>query len=460
MRLDKLLAAASISFALGACATDHDAPPPDGPGAPTPTTFKLRIDNIAPWTVLESGAQLQKESGASGAAGPGDSFDLTFTAGTTQSVSFAMMFGESNDWFFAPGPAGIALYDAQGKPVSGDVTSQVALWNAGTELDQEPGVGDATGPNQPAPDYGAPDPDPNVRQLAQTVALSDGSMFTLPAIGDMIQVTLTPGANQQFTLHIANVSTAATLVTSQGARAIHLSPPVWAVHILPAPLFDAGKPDRGQGLELVAESGRGAMLTASLGELTGAATPISPGVFVVHRDPDPLYSLGLADRGQGLEHLAEDGNNTALSSAMSGIAQAGGVAMAGAFDTPVGAAARGAAAPGAGYEVTLTAVPGDHVSFATMFGMSDDWFFGTEPEGIALFDEAGNPVNGDVSDHVGIYDAGTELDEQLAIGPDTGPQQPAPNTGAADPVAQVRAVSAARYGQPASAHLRVTLTPQ
>jgi hypothetical protein len=92
--------------------------------------------------------------------------------------------------------------------------------------------------------------------------------------------------------------------------------------------------------------------------------------------------------------------------------------------------------------------------------MSDDWFFGTEPEGIALFDEAGNPVNGDVSDHVGIYDAGTELDEQLAIGPDTGPQQPAPNTGAADPVAQVRAVSAARYGQPASAHLRVTLTPQ
>ena len=451
------LLAASLALA-GACATDNDTPP--APATPTPTTFKLRIENIAPWTVLKSGAQVVKTSGAAGAAGPGDAYEITFTAGKKQHVSFAMMLGESNDWFFAPGPSGIALYDANGLPVTGDVTDQVSLWNAGTEIDQEPAVGDSTGPQQPSPDFGAPDPDSTVRKLAQTVTLTDGSQFTLPAIAQMVHVTLTPGANQQFTLRIENVSTPATLVTSQGSRPIHISPPVWALHLAPAPLFTEGQPDRGQGLELVAESGRSAMLAGSLDALTGVATPISPGVFVVHGAPEALFGLGQADRGQGLEHQCEDGNNSALLDAMNGLASSKQIAMAGSFDTPVGAPAKGAATPGNAYEVTLQGVPGDHVSFATMFGLSNDWCFATEAEGIALFDDAGQPVSGEVTEQVGIYDAGTEIDEELAIGPDTGPQQPAPNTGAADPVDQVREVDAARYGVPASAHLRVTLAPQ
>jgi hypothetical protein len=102
----------------------------------------------------------------------------------------------------------------------------------------------------------------------------------------------------------------------------------------------------------------------------------------------------------------------------------------------------------------VTGVPGDHVSFASMFGMSNDWFFATRPEGIALFDAQDRPYRGDASDAIAIYDAGTEIDQELAIGPDTGPQQPAPNTGAPDPIAQVRELP-----MPASAHLRVTLEP-
>ncbi len=455
MRNYKLLAT-TLSLAVGACAADTKMMQP-APGTPTPTAFTLRIENIAPWTLLKSGLQAQKTNGTSGALGPGDALEITFTAGKKQSISFAAMFGESNDWFFAPGPTGIALYDAQGNPVSGDVTSQVSLWNAGTEIDQEPAVGDSTGPKQPAPDYGAPDPDPTVRQLAQVVTLTDGSQFTLPTIDQMIQVTLTPGANQQFTLRIANVSTATTLVTSQGARAIHVSPAVWALHTAPAPLFTPGMPDRAQGLELVAESGRGAMLASELHELTGVATPISPGVYAVHTASEPLYALGVADRGLGLEHLAEDGNNAILAQAMSGIALQQGLTATGAFDVPVGAAAKAAAKPGDAFELAVSGLPGDRVSFATMFGMSDDWFFASEPDGIALFDDAGNSISGEVTEQVGIYDAGTELDEELAIGPDTGPQQPAPDTGAADPVHQVRVAS---YSVPASAHLRVTLTPE
>ena len=68
-------------------------------------------------------------------------------------------------------------------------------------------------------------------------------------------------------------------------------------------------------------------------------------------------------------------------------------------------------------------------------------------------------MSGDVTHMIGIYDAGTELDEELAIGASTGPQQPMPDFGAPDPIRQVRAVGS-RYPAPASTHLRVTLTPR
>jgi hypothetical protein len=452
------LFAAGLTALLGAACAEDDTTvsEPD----PTPTSFKLRIENIAPWTVLKSALQSTKVGGAAGALGSGEAFEIPFTAGKHQQVSFAAMFGESNDWFFAPGPQGLALYDADGNPMSGDVTSQISLWDAGTELDQEPAVGDATGPRQAAPDFGAPDPIAMVRELGASVPLTAGGTFALPPIASMIKVTLVPGANRQFTLRIENVSTAQTLVTSQGARGIHISPVVWALHIAPGAIFEPGTADRAQGLELVAESGRGANLSGSLRALGGWPTPISPGVFAVHRDPEPLYALGLEDLGLGLEHLAEDGNAAPLRDALAANAQLMGLSATGGFDTPVGATAPGAARPGSAFELTVSGLPGDHVSFATMFGMSDDWFFATRPDGIALFDAEGAPRRGDVTGAVAIYDTGTEVDQEPAIGPDTGPQQLAPDTGAPDPVRQVREVPSAVLGVPASAHLRVTLEPQ
>lgn len=370
------------------------------------------------------------------------------------------MLGESNDWLFATGPSGIALYDSSGAPVSGDVTSQIKVYDAGTEIDQEPGVGDAVGPNQPAPDYGAPDPNTAVRELGAQVPLTGGGSFAMPAIGSMIKVTLVPGANRQFTLRIENVSTTSTLVTTQGSRSIHVSPPVWALHIGDAPLYDLGQADRGHGLELVAESGRSQMLSGVMGELSGWSTPISPGVYALHQDPSPLYSLGLADRGEGLERLAEDGNTAALGEATLRVAAAGSMIDTGVFEVPVSGDQRAAVRPGDAYEITVMGVPGDHVSFVTMFGMSNDWFFATAPEGIPLFDAQGLPMSGEVPSLVALYDAGTELDQEPAIGDATGPQQSAPNTGAADPVKNVRLVPSSTYAAPASTHLRVTLTPQ
>jgi hypothetical protein len=451
--------AAGLLAATPAC-TDGDpveAGPDGGTTDPTPRTFTVRIENVAPWTVLKAGLASVKVVPAGGPLSPGEAFDLAFTAGKGQRFSFAAMFGESNDWFFGPGPDGIALYDAEGNPTSGDVTAQVALWNAGTEIDQEPAVGDSTGPRQAAPDAGAADPEAKVRELPLVVPLTDGGTFTRPPVSAMIKVTVTPGANRQFTVRIQNVSTASTLVTSLGARDIHVSPVVWALHGGSAPLFTPGMADRGQGLELVAESGRGAGLSATLGVLSGAPTPISPLVWATHRGTTPLYELGVADVGLGLERLAESGNPQPLADAMT--TGRTGLVASGVLDTPAGAAMAGAARPGAAFEGQLSALPGDRLSFATMFGMSNDWFFATDPDGIELFTPGGEPMSGDVTHMVGIYDAGTELDEELAIGASTGPQQPMADSGAADPIRQVRAVGS-RYPFPASAHLRVTLTPR
>lgn len=439
------LFAAGLTAALGACGTDDSEPTVTDPHS---TTFKLRIENIAPWTVLKSGAS------PAGPLTPGGSWEVSFTAGKGHKVSFAAMLGQSNDWFFAPKPEGIALYDAAGKPRSGDVTSEIYLFDAGTEIDQEPGVGDATGPKQPNPEFGAADPDTAVRQLGKIVKLTSGANFTLPNIAQMIKVTLVPGAAGQFTLRIDNVSTPTTLVTSAGPSGIGISPPVWTLHGKDGALFELAQPDRKQGLELIAESGRNATLAANLRILTGSSTPISPGVYAVHRDSEPLYALGLDDLGIGLMALAEDGNAQPLRDAIATNTRSLQLSASGGFDTPVGAAAAGPARPGDAFEITIDAVPGDKLSWVSMFGMSNDWFFGTHPDGISLFDELGEPRRGDVSQMIAVYDAGTELDQEIGIGPDTGPQQAGPNTGAADPVSIVREVAI-----PASSHLRVTLEP-
>jgi hypothetical protein len=47
------------------------------------------------------------------------------------------MFGQSNDLFYS-NDRPIALFDGAGKPVGGDMTLQLSLWDAGTELNEEP----------------------------------------------------------------------------------------------------------------------------------------------------------------------------------------------------------------------------------------------------------------------------------------------------------------------------------
>ncbi len=443
--------AAALFLTAPACGGDDDGASgaPDGGGAGEAHAFRLRIENVgAEYPFIHTGTfDTAVGARAPGPIGPGQAFEVSFTAGRGARLSLATMFAESNDFFFAPDGDGIPLYDDTGAAVSGDLTGRIALWDAGTELNQEPGLGPDQAPRQEQPGQGAPDPDDRVR-------LAPDTFGNLPAVEEVIRVTLTPGAEQSFRLRIENLSNATTLMTSDGdSRAVPLSPGSFAVHEAPDPLFTAGEEDRGEGLERIAEDGLAMRLGRSVAGDTGVTVPLSPGVWLVHRAAAPLFADGAPDRGAGLERIAEDGDPAELGAALAD-------ENAGVFDTAVGASAPGPILPGQAFEVELTASPGDRLSLATMFAQSNDLFFAPGPEGIALFD-GDQPVTGDVTASVALWDAGTEVNQEPGVGNQQAPRQAAPDTGAAEggPV-QTIAERADGYAYPGVAdQIRVTLEP-
>jgi hypothetical protein len=429
-------------------------------GADEATPLTVRLENLARFTQLKSGVyNTRMGSTTPGPLAPGDAFEFSFTAGNGQKLAFASMLGQSNDWVFAPAPGGIELY-SNGVPISGDITSSIYLWDVGTELDEEPGVGAHTGPNQASSKDGPgpADPNPLVRQVPLKTTLSSGKQFFMPAVSSMLRVTVrSDAATRMFTVRIQNVANDGyTLQTSQGPKPVRVSPGVWTLSTGGEPLFSEGKKDRALGLEALAESGQVNELSSSLASTTGTGTPVSPGIFLVHQGQASLFTVGAPDRNEGLERIAEDGNVAPLAEALQSLLPAD--VMSGVFNTPEGAANPGAARPGSAYTFQVSARPGDRLSLVTMFGMSNDWFFGTTPEGIELFNADGDPRTGDMSSELRLYDVGTELSEEPGIGPNTGPQQPAPNTGRVDLDGKVREVTPAAYATPVTQHLKLTIS--
>jgi hypothetical protein len=123
---------------------------------------------------------------------PGAAYEFTISAMRGNRLSLTTMMGQSNDWFYAPAESGIELFK-NGKAISGDITSQIVLWDAGTEVDQEPGIGSDQGPRQKAPNTGAAEN--GVLREAKDVKY--GSAYT--EVSRVMRVTITPakapGAN-------------------------------------------------------------------------------------------------------------------------------------------------------------------------------------------------------------------------------------------------------------------------
>lgn len=111
---------------------------------------------------------------------PGGAYEFTFAAQEGQKLNFIAMYGQSNDLFYAPEKA-IDLF-VKGEALSGDITDKLVLWDAGTEVNQAPGIGDNQAPRQKAANTGADE-----NEVVRIV--KDG--FSYPNTKDVLKVTIT-----------------------------------------------------------------------------------------------------------------------------------------------------------------------------------------------------------------------------------------------------------------------------
>lgn len=138
--------------------------------------------------VSSSGVILQEGGPLGPAFEPGTSATAEITATDGDWFQFEAMFVQSNDYFYALGGDGIPLFAPDGTPVSGDVTKYVNVWDAGTEIDEEPGNGRFQKPNQTETqtNFG-----PSTREPVVPQAYA-GDPWEIPSPTDLIRITITP----------------------------------------------------------------------------------------------------------------------------------------------------------------------------------------------------------------------------------------------------------------------------
>ena len=357
---------------------------------PTTNTFKVTVTNI-------STGKDYFASGTTGLIMPGESYSFSFHAGKGHYLQFGTMFVQSNDLFIAPPDEGLALYDGD-TPLTGDITGMLLLWDAGTEVNEEPGVG----PNQPPRQSG---PNTGMDENGTVHLVNDG--FTYPALSDVIAVSVAHDGGTMFMVTIENISNNASLATP-------FAPGTWVIHSAgQKPMFADGAA-ASPGLEALAEDGDITLMDGNLSSKSGLTVPFAPGAFSVGSD-NAVFQTGMA-ADAALEALAEDGDPSGYDAP----------ATTGIFNMPVGASMPGPLVPGGSYTFTFDAEEGDALSLALMFVESNDWFAGIDA--MPLY-ASGKAISGDITSSLTLYDAGTEVDEYAGAGNNQPLRQSGPNTG-------------------------------
>ncbi|WP_245901749.1 spondin domain-containing protein [Chitinophaga ginsengisoli] len=324
---------------------------------------------------------------------PGQSTSFTFSAAKNQRLTFATMYGWSNDLFFAPDNPGIKLYNDDGSPITGDVSAQIKLWDNGTRVNQAPGSA-VTHP-------GVMEKTPlNIKEVNGTDDYGNSYL----AASKLMQVSLTYNGNSMFTVTITNKS-------GGTANETPFSPGVWTIsyvaggnQLLPEAIYSNGKPSA-NGLTNIAEMGDNAVLNTYLMGKTGIFTPLSPVLVVVYNgQQNPFFMTGENDRGEGLKDLAQKGNADILATALKSKQGVKAVyVLKDAANTVLLPRINGA--NGGKVSQMLSVVKGDRIAIATMYGFSNDWFFAT----------SGNDWDatqkGDLSTTIGLYDDGTAVNQ-------------------------------------------------
>lgn len=302
---------------------------------------------------------------------PGESQSIKFSAGKAQALMFATMYGLSKDWFFASQQPGIKLFDANGKAITGDVSSSVLLWDNGTK-------DNTTGQAESKP-------------ITQVPGVNASQLMKLNLnYNDM---------TSEFTLTITN--------TSGGtANETPFSPGVWAVSnyngtqlLNSAPFFTPNALSNPEITD-IAEIGDINKMKTKVTANTGIMTGLSPALVVVYRgDKNPIYELGKMDSGMGLKEISQFGNVTKLQNSLKSFPGVKGIYVAG--SAPV--------TPGNKSMANFTAEPGDKIAYATMFGFSNDWFYANDGNIDAV-------TKGDLTSKTALFDSGTGVDQYPGAG--------------------------------------------
>jgi hypothetical protein len=322
---------------------------------------------------------------------PGQSTTITFSAAKGEALSFTTMYGASNDLFFAPSNPGIQVYDGSGKPIEGDVSDQVKLWDNGTRVNQKPG---AT-VNHPGVAESK-----NITEVTGT----DAQGNTYLVASKLVKATLKYNGSSSFTLTIQN--------TSGGtANQTPLSPGVWCVSYIvggtlqaPNPLYTTGQPTA-NGLTNIAEAGDNSALSTYVKSITGIFTPLSPILVVVYNGiNNPIYNVGQLDAGKGLKPLAQQGNADTLAAYLKTVKGVKAVYVLPAPTTKV-LLPQIAGKQGGVVSQQLSVNAGDRLAIATMYGFSNDWFFASADNGVDATQK------GDISNTIKLFDDGTAINQ-------------------------------------------------
>ncbi|WP_300687896.1 spondin domain-containing protein [Chryseobacterium sp.] len=336
----------------------------------TPSQRTITFENIVtPKDFVQSGNF--QGTGTAPVILPGQSVSIKFSAGKTQALMFATMYGASKDWFFASQQPGIKLFDMNGNAITGDVSSSVLLWDNGTKDNM-------TG-------------QPESKPIMQVSNVNASQLMKLNlAYNDV---------TSEFTLTITN--------TSGGtANETPFSPGVWAVSnysgsqlLNSAPFFTPNALSNPEITD-IAQMGNIDKMKLKLNANTGIMTGLSPAIVVVYRgDKNPIYELGKSDSGMGLKEIAQSGNVTKLQNSLKALSNVKAVYIAG--NAPV--------TPGNKVMAAFTADPGDKIAYATMFGFSNDWFYANEQSIEAN-------AKGDLTSKTTLFDSGTGIDQYPGAG--------------------------------------------
>jgi hypothetical protein len=198
---------------------------------------------------------------------PGDAYEISFEAMPGDVLHFASMFGQSNDTFLTVAN-GIALFDSAGKPLSGDKTLAVSLWDAGSERNEAPGMGPNQAPRQAAPNTGPTE--------AGVCLRTDGTR-AIPIPGALVDVSVSLSGTD-YSVTLKNISDKGPLMSP-------LSPAFYALHDANYRYFTEGAA-ASAGLERIAEEGNTSVLvqeanTAGAIAATAGTAAYGPGSSVM-----------------------------------------------------------------------------------------------------------------------------------------------------------------------------------